>query len=324
MSDPTTSAGTRRRRIVSLLPSATEMVCALGARDELVGVTHECDFPPSIASVRKLTRSNIPANFTSAEIDAAVRSNLDSSGSLYELDLDALEELQPDLIITQRLCDVCAVPYDHVQDAAAKLRSHPRVLNLEPSSLAGILDCIRLVADALDRRPAADTFIAALQRRIDAVRARTQSLSRRPRVFCMEWVDPPFCGGHWMKELVALAGGHDDLATGGRPSRRIDWLRVLDFEPEIIVLTCCGFDLSRCAREADLLAEFEGVRALPAAKSGNIFATDGSAYFSRPGPRIVDSLEILAHLIHPEIFPAPGLPRAFTAVQLSGASARPA
>jgi iron complex transport system substrate-binding protein len=309
----------RSMRICSLLPSATEIVCALGAQDQLVGVTHECDFPPQVASIPKVTRSNIPANFSSAQIDAAVSSSLQSSGSLYELDLPVLDRLQPDVVITQRLCDVCAVPYDRVQDAVANLESHPRVLNLEPSSLAGILDCIRLVGQAIGRGRSADSLVALLEHRIDAVRARTQSLAHRPRVFCMEWVDPPYCGGHWMRELVELAGGRDELSNHRRPSYRIDWRRVLEFSPEVIVLTCCGFDLSRCAHEAEILATFEGVHALPAAKSGRIFATDGSAYFSRPGPRIVDSLEILAYLVHPDFFAAPPHPRAFCAVDLAPA-----
>lgn len=310
-----------RLRICSLLPSATEMVCALGARDQLVGVTHECDFPPSVVSVPKITRSNIPAHYSSAEIDAAVSASLDSSGSLYELDLAALETLQPDLIITQRLCDVCAVPFDRVQLAAENLGSHPRVLNLEPSSVSDVLDCIRLVGEAIGRPAAAQALIASLEQRISAIRARTENLTLRPRVFCMEWVDPPFCGGHWMKELVHLAGGRDDLATDGRPSRRIDWNRVLEFAPEIVVLTCCGFDLTRCVREADILATFDRVHELPAALTGRIFATDGSSYFSRPGPRIVESLEILAHIVHPQIFAAPELPGAFSRVELSRAGA---
>jgi iron complex transport system substrate-binding protein len=275
-----------------------------------------------VALIPRVTRSNIPSNFTSVEIDAAVSSSLDSSGSLYELDLRALEESQPDLVITQRLCDVCAVAYDRVQQAAENVSSHPRVLNLEPSSLAGILESIQLVGDATGRRSSADVLVLSLRQRIEAVRCKTQKLAQRPRVFCMEWVDPPFCGGHWMKELVDLAGGHDDLATDRRPSHRIDWQRVLDFSPEVIVLTCCGFDLHRCAAEASILASFEGVDELPAAKSGRIFATDGSAYFSRPGPRIVESLEILAHLVHPEVFAAPDLPRAFTAISLARASAK--
>ncbi|MGH9739911.1 MAG: cobalamin-binding protein [Candidatus Acidiferrales bacterium] len=321
MDAPPHSGDPPRTRICSLLPSATEIVCALGAQDQLVGVTHECDFPPSVASIRKITRSNIPAGFSSAQIDAAVSASLASSGSLYELDVPALEELQPDLVITQRLCDVCAVSYDSVQAAANNLSSQPRVLNLEPSSVSGILDCIRLVGEAIGRRDSADALVLSLQRRIGAVREKTQNLSSRPRVFCMEWVDPPFCGGHWMRELVDIAGGRDDLAVDCRPSRRIEWSRVVEFAPEVIVLTCCGFDLARCAAEADVLANFAGLHDLPAAQSGRVFATDGSAYFSRPGPRIVESLEILAHIAHPEIFSVPPLARAFTPVHLSRARA---
>ncbi len=315
------SKHSRFPRICSLLPSATEIVCALGAQDDLVGITHECDFPPAVAAIRKVTSSSIPAHFTSAEIDAAVRASLESTGSLYELDLSALEELQPDLIIAQRLCDVCAVAFDRVQEAAQKISSRPRVLNLEPRSFPDVLDCVRLVGDAIGRRAAADTLTASLQLRIDAVRDKTQNLETRPRVFCMEWVDPPFCGGHWMKELVDLAGGRDDLAVGGHPSRRIEWTKVLEFSPEIILLTCCGFDLVRCAREAAILAKFDGVHALPAVSSGRIFATDSSAYFSRPGPRLVDSLEILAHVVHPELFPAVAPPNAFMPVKLTRADA---
>ncbi|MBZ5660730.1 MAG: cobalamin-binding protein [Acidobacteriia bacterium] len=301
-------------RICSLLPSATEIVFTLGAGASLVGVSHECDYPAAAAAIPKVTRSNIASGLSSAQIDSAVSANLQEGGSLYELHLPLLEELQPDLVITQRLCDVCAVSFDRVQEAVAGLESGPRILNLEPHSLDDILGNIRAVGDAIDRESAAENAIAGLERRIDAIRRKTRDLESRPRVFCMEWVDPPFCGGHWMKELVEIAGGRDDLSHAHLPSRRIAWDRVLEFSPEVMVLTCCGFDLQRCRQEAENLTAFEGFHTLPAAKSGRIFATDGSAYFSRPGPRIVDSLEILAHLIHPEIFPPPALSGAFTCV----------
>ncbi|MBZ5645019.1 MAG: ABC transporter substrate-binding protein, partial [Acidobacteriia bacterium] len=181
-------------------------------------------------------------------------------------------------------------------------------------SLDDILNNIREVGNAIDRRSEAESAVASLQSRIDAVRDKTRNLACKPRVFCMEWVNPVFCGGHWMKELVEIAGGRDNLANHHRPSHRIEWNRVLAFAPEVIVLTCCGFDLLRCKQEAELLAAFEGALDLPAAKTGRIFATDGSAYFSRPGPRIVDSLEILAHLIQPGIFPPPALTGAFSCV----------
>ena len=299
-------------RICSLLPSATEMVFALGMERSLVGVTHECDYPPQASRIPAVTRTNIPSGFSSRQIDAAVSSALGISGSLYELDLPMLEQLQPDLILTQRLCDVCAVPAERVEDGVRNLKSRPQVLYLEPHSLEDILDNIRTVGKAVGCEAAAETLILSLRQRIEAVAEKTRNISYRPRVFCMEWVDPPFCGGHWMKELVELAGGQDDLANLHRPSQRIEWRRVIDFSPEIIVLTCCGFSLERVQKEAEILTGFEGAMELPAARAGRIFATDGSAYFSRPGPRIVDSLEILAHLIHPELFPPPPLPGSFS------------
>jgi iron complex transport system substrate-binding protein len=301
-------------RICSLLPSATEIVFALGAGSSLVGVTHECDYPAETSSIPKVTRSNIPPGISSREIDSAVSSALESEGTLYELDLPLLESLGPGLILTQRLCDVCAVSYDRVQEAAKNLKSHPQVLNLEPHSLNGILDNILVVARAIGREAEGVALRARLEGRIDAVRRRSQPLPHRPRVFAMEWVNPPYCGGHWMKELVQIAGGHDALAVLHRPSRRVEWSQVLDYAPEIIVLTCCGFTLGRCLREAAILAGFEGAHDLPAARRGRIYATDGSAYFSRPGPRIVDSLELMAHLVHPEVFPPPPLTGAFSRI----------
>lgn len=305
-------------RIVSLLPSATEIVFALGEGSLLVGVTHECDYPSATSRIPKVTRSCVPSGVSSREIDSAVSNTLDSSGTLYELDLPLLEDLRPDLILTQRLCDVCAVSYDRVQEAAKGLKSRPLVLNLEPHSLGDILDNIVLVGKTVGREVAAGDLRDNLLRRIDAVRRRTETLRDRPRVFMMEWVDPPYCGGHWTKELVEIAGGRDDLAVLHRPSSRIEWSRVLDFAPEIVVLTCCGFDLDRCRREAEVLMEFEGACDLPATKAGHIYATDGSAYFSRPGPRIVESLEILAHLIHPQLFAASSLTGAFAPIELQG------
>lgn len=308
-------------RICSLLPSATEIVFALGQGDSLVGVTHECDFPSETARIPKVTRSNIPDGISSAEIDQAVSKSLIESGTLYELDLPKLEQLQPDLILTQRLCDVCAVSYDRVQDAAKSLPSNPEVLNLEPHSLNDILDNVVTVGRVLGIEGEALRVRDGLQRRVDAVRERSAKACSRPRVFCMEWVDPPFRGGHWMKELVDYAGGRDDLAVLHRPSSRVVWEKIRAFAPEVIVLTCCGFNLSRCAQEGEILARMQGAHELPALKSGRVYATDGSAYFSRPGPRIVESLEILAHLIHPELFPPPPLAAAFAPLNLTLANA---
>jgi len=304
-------------RICSLLPSATEIVYALGMGDDLVAVTHECDYPAQTAAIPRVTRTNIPDGISSEKIDAVVTSTLETTGSLYELDLPLLEKLKPDLILTQRLCDVCAVSFDRVQAAARSLPSQPTVLNLEPHSLDDILKNIQTVGKALGREGAADCVVGALERRIDFVRQKTKNLSQRPRVFCMEWVNPPYCGGHWMKELAEIAGGRDDLSNHHRPSYRIEWSKVIDFSPEVIVMTCCGFNLERCKSEGDILAKFAGVGELPAVKTGRVFATDGSSYFSRPGPRIVDSLEILAHLIHPELFAPPSISGAFSSIDFT-------
>jgi iron complex transport system substrate-binding protein len=303
-------------RICSLLPSATEIVFALGMGDALVAVTHECDYPPQAAAIPRVTSTNIPPGISSGQIDAAVSATLETTGSLYELDLPLLEKLRPNLILTQRLCDVCAVSFDRVEAAVKGLASHPTILNLEPHSLGDILDNIRTVGKAVGNESAATRVVGGLERRIDVVRQKAKSISRRPRAFCMEWVNPPFSGGHWMKELVEIAGGRDDLSNHHRPSRRIEWKEVIEFSPEIVVLTCCGFNLERCRAEGDTLRKFEGFNDLPAAKAGRVFATDGSSYFSRPGPRIVDSLEILAHLIHPQYFSAPPLAEAYSQINL--------
>jgi iron complex transport system substrate-binding protein len=311
-------------RVCSLLPSATEIVFALGLEHTLVGVTHECDYPPAAARLPAVTRSNIPNGLSSHDIDATVASTLGTTGSLYELDVPRLAQLQPDVILSQRLCEVCAVSAGRVEDAIASLPSHPEVVNLEPHSLDDILETIRTVGRLLGQDTQADSVVKGLRSRIDTVATCTRNLADRPRVLCLEWVDPPYGGGHWMPELVALAGGRDDLTRPGQPSRRIAWRDIVEFAPEVIVLTCCGFPLERCAAEAELLRQYEGFADLPAARTGRVFATDGSAYFSRPGPRIVDSLEILAHLVHPAVFPAPRLDHAFSPVLTARASTGPA
>src|SRR5574341_32815 len=204
-------------RVCSLLPSATEIVFALGQGHLLVGRTHERDYPPEASQIPQLTRTKTPASLASGQIDTAVSSTLDTEGSLYELDLALLEELQPDLILTQKLCDVCAVSADRVERSVESLKSHPRVLNLEPHSVADILNNIRMVGEAIGSEASAARLAGELRRRIDAIGDRGRSLPHRPRVFCMEWVDPPYCGGHWMKELVEMAGGRDDLANRHLP-----------------------------------------------------------------------------------------------------------
>lgn len=288
-------------RIVSLLPSATEIVCSLGLEDQLVGVTHECDFPPSVKKLPKVTNTLIPNDASSAEIDRLVRERLGGKSALYTLDMAALESLRPDLIVTQALCDVCAVAEDEVKNAACMLPGTPRVINLEPETLGEVLDCIRQVGVAAGIERRARDVVSALRERVDAVVTRTERAGDRPRVALLEWLDPPFSTGHWNPELVRLAGGIDGLGQEGSKSRTLDWNEVLAWRPEVVIISACGFTVERTMQEVPLLEKVAGWNRIPAVQAGRVFVTDGSSYFSRPGPRLVDSLELLAHVIHPEL-----------------------
>ena len=288
-------------RIVSLLPSATEIICSLGLEDQLVGVTHECDFPPSVKKLPKVTNTLIPIDASSAEIDRAVREKLGGMNALYTLDYEQLEALRPDLIVTQALCDVCAVSEAEVKDAACRLPGAPRLLNLEPETLGEVLDCVREVGEAAGIERKARDVVSALRERVDAVVSRAERAGDRPRVALLEWLDPPFSTGHWNPELVRLAGGIDGLGQEGRKSRTLEWNEVLAWRPEVVIISACGFTVERTMQEIPLLEKVPGWSRTPAAQSGRVFVTDGSAYFSRPGPRLVDSLELLAHVIHPEL-----------------------
>ena len=290
-------------RIVSLLPSATEIVCELGLGDALVGVTHECDFPGFVAALPKVTRTLIPHDATSREIDDLVRERLRTERALYNLDLPVLERLRPDLIVTQALCDVCAVAEAEVTAAACALPGRPAVVNLEPLSLRDVLDTLPAVARAAGVPERAGPAVAPLPRRIDAVAARSAAVADRPRVVVLEWLDPPFSCGHWTPELVRLAGGDEVVARPGRPSRTLWWKEVVAARPEVLVIACCGFDLARTMQDLPGLRSRPGWADLPAVRAGRVFVTDGNAYFSRPGPRLVDSLELLAHALHPATHP---------------------
>ena len=298
-------------RIVSLLPSATEIAFALGLGDEVVAVSHECDYPPPARERPAVTRSPIHGHaLSSAEIDRRTTEELHDGGTLYYLDTDLLRGLAPDLILTQELCDVCAVAQPEVERAVRELGSEPRVLSLEPNTLGDVLDTILVVGAATGCEARAQEVVAGLRARVEEVAGRAQDVRGRPRVFCLEWTDPPWVAGHWVPEMVQLAGGADVLGRAGEPSTRIAWSEVQAAAPEVIVLMPCGYDLERTLADGDVVRALPGWAALPAVRSGRVYAVDGSSYFNRPGPRLVDGLELLAHLLHPEVFAAPAVERA--------------
>jgi iron complex transport system substrate-binding protein len=289
-------------RVVSLLPAATEIVGALAAMEWLVGVSHECDFPAEASEKPRVTRCLIPDSLPSAEVDRWVRETLRNTGTLYTLDVPLLNRLKPDLILSQQLCDVCAVDHGSVAALAASLPGPPRVVNLEPQSLADIFANIHCVGAALAIPERGQRVVKALQRRVDAVHSRVAKVDKRPRCFLMEWIDPPYCAGHWGPELVELAGGIDPLGRKGDRSTRIRWESIREAQPEVLVLACCGYPATRTLRDLPILQQLPGWETLPAVRDGRVYAVDGNAYFSRPGPRVVDSLEILAKILHPDRF----------------------
>ena len=297
-------------KICSLLPSATEIVFALGCGDHLVAVTHECDFPPEAARLPVITRSALEhRTHGSREIHNHISRAIHAGSSIYVLDQDLLERLSPDLILTQELCDVCAVSYEVVERAVHRLEGQRVILSLEPTSLCGILETVSQAGEATGAQARAGAVARELQQRIDQIAARAQTASGEPRVFAMEWLDPPFTAGHWVPEMIRLAGGRDELAQEGCPSSQINWSRIADHDPEIIVLMPCGFTLERTSEEFARVTLPDEWRGLRAVRSRQVYAVNGSAYFNRPGPRIVEGLEILAEIMHPELFPrtmAPG------------------
>lgn len=290
-------------RIVSLLPSATEIICALGLEQQLVGVTHECDFPISVRQLPKVTQTLIPIDASSAQIDQLVRERLKNQRALYTLDLPTLETLRPDLIVTQALCDVCAVSEAEVTAAACSLPGSPKVLNLEPMTLRDVFSTLRLVGKATGTEQRAELVVQELESRVEAVATRSKSIRHRPRVVMLEWIDPPFSAGHWSPELVSLAGGDEQIGRPNQPSRSIQWADVLHASPEFLFIACCGFDIERTKVDVQLLKAFPGWSDLPAVKQNRVYMVDGSSYFNRPGPRLVESLELLAHALHPEVHP---------------------
>lgn len=292
-------------RIASLVPSATELLFAMGLGDDVVAVTHECDYPLEATDLPQLTTSVIPANLPPGEVDALVRGQVGDGRSLYTLDEELLKEEEPDLIVAQQLCDVCAVSIDDVRAVAERMESKPKVISLDPTTIGEMLGDIRTIATATGEKDLGVDLVQALADRIDDVKIALKDVGRtdgpeRVSVAALEWLDPVFLGGHWVPQMIELAGGMDFLGLPGEPSREADWDEVRTAEPNTVILMQCGYDAARAAEEADDFAE--QLRGLGAA---NIYATDANAYFSRPGPRLIDGLELLAHTLHPTLVPEP-------------------
>ena len=292
-------------RIVSFLPSATEMACALGLADSIVGITHECDYPPEIKSKPVVVRNVLPLErMSQSEIDRAVAERIREGQSLYQIDEHLLRELAPDLILTQNLCQVCAPSGNEVSRVLKALPKAPEILWLTPQSLSEIFDNVRDLGAATDRSVEAAGLVDDCLARLQNLSDRTKTISHKPRVFCMEWLDPVYASGHWVPELVKIAGGVDELGRERGESVRVSWEEITAWAPEVLVIMPCGFDLQQTMKQ---IWSVFGYRSspffdLPAARNGRVYAVDANSYFARPGPRVVEGAELLAQLIHPELF----------------------
>lgn len=305
------------QQIVSFLPSATEMACALGLGDQLVGVTHECDYPPEVKAKAVVVRAALPIpEMTQLEIDLAVSERMRDGRSLYEIDELLLQQLAPDLILTQDLCQICAPSGNEVSHALNLLPKKPQVLWLTPNTLDQIFENALQLGEATGRQTEARELVAAGRARLEHVENKTRNISQRPRVFCMEWLDPVYCSGHWVPEMVRIAGGVDQLSRQGGDSVRLSWEEVMEWDPEVLVIMPCGFDLPRVIEECETLPQYPEWSKLSAVRDGRVFAVDANSYFARPGPRVVDGTELLAHLIHPDMFSWDGPATAYSRLEL--------
>ena len=304
-------------RLISFLPAATEMVYALGAGDMLAGVSHECDFPPEAKTKPVVVKAALPLEtMTLAEIDTAVAQRIGSGQSLYQVDERLLEKIAPTHILTQDLCQVCAPSGNEITRALAALPVKPQILWFSPHEIEDIFQNMRDMGAAIGKSEMAETWIATARQRLQLVTDKAKTTSRRPRVFCLEWVDPYYCCGHWVPEMVELAGGEDGLGRKGKDSVRIPWPDIERWSPEILIVSPCGFDTEKAAGQAEQLLRQPGWATLPAVRKNNVFAVNANAYFARPGPRVIDGVELLAHLIHPELFKWNGPPDAFQRITL--------
>jgi iron complex transport system substrate-binding protein len=294
-------------RICSLLPSATESLYALGLGDSVVGITHECDYPPEAAEKPALIRPRVDPAASPAEVDEQVRELVERGESIYGVDDELLRRLKPDLIITQDLCHVCAASPDDLATALTRLEKMPRVLSLTPHTIADVWDDIRRIGDATGHAAQAETLVAALKKRVSDVEKTVSSAPQRPRVVCLEWLDPAYVGGHWVPQMVTRAGAVDVLGRPGEPSFRVPWSRVLDARPEVIVVMPCGYSLARTVEEFKKIKLPARWGELPAVRDDHVFAVDANSYFSRPSPRLAEGVALLAQLFHPSVV-IPGVP----------------
>lgn len=287
-------------RIASLVPSATEMLFALGLGDSVVAVTHECDFPAQARALPPLTRTVLGEGLTAREIDTAVKTTVGEGRALYELDEERLAELAPDLIVTQAICDVCAVSYEDVLEVAARLPSRPRVLQQDPSTLAEMLEDVIRLGEATGLESEAHVMRSELEGRLASVRAAVSG-ARAPRVIALEWLDPPFVGGHWLPEMISIAGGEDVAGPPGLKSPEVAWGALSGLDPDVVVAMPCGWYVSESHAQA--VEHWDWIAKLGASR---VYAVDAASTFSRPGPRLVDGVELLGHILHPDLVDPPG------------------
>jgi iron complex transport system substrate-binding protein len=290
-------------RIVSLIASATEIVCALGLEDQLVGRSHECDFPDSARRLPACTEPKFPVNGSSYEIDQRVRAILQEALAVYRVDADQLRQLRPDVILTQAQCEVCAVSLRDVEQVVCQwFDSRPRIVSLVPNALADVWTDIRRVADALDVSARGAALVERLQVRMAAIASNASRLAQRPTIACVEWIDPLMSAGNWMPELVEMAGGTALFGSAGQHAPALAWQRLVDADPEVILIMPCGWDMARSRQDLPVLTAKPEWPRLRAVQRGRVYLGDGNQYFNRPGPRLVESLEILAEILHPEAF----------------------